>query len=137
MRTPLMLPAALLLSGCMAAAVPVAELGVAPALGAAQAKVLNLEEKLHVAVYGEPSICDDPSIAQTDLYCKLGSENAARDVALGKPTASYASYKAAVARCDAAKIPDPPLNEKDCDRYREVVQKIDARAAELKKAGVV
>jgi hypothetical protein len=103
--------------------------------GAANAGARTLQEKLYRATHGgDPSIC---SAGHVSMECRGFRETMARQVALGNQDHSYQQLSAAVARCDAGKIPEPPFHEEQCDLYRTWKQEIDARIEELKKSGSV
>jgi hypothetical protein len=103
----------------------------------AQAVGPALQKEAYEAMTGQPLDCRVQAVAESSLACNAGREMAARNIALGHSEPRYTQVAAAVARCDAGKIPDPPFHEDYCDAYREIRNEIDSRVAELKASGAV
>jgi hypothetical protein len=123
----------LALSGCVAG-VPL----MAPMVLGSEAAIGAGGYGLDKMIYGdEPRACRSAYISDTMIECAKGRENIARTIALGGQDYQYDQMVTAVARCDAGKIPAPPLHEDHCDKYRAYKQDIEARIAGLKNAGVV
>jgi hypothetical protein len=112
-----------------------ANVAAVPVWNGAQAGAASLNEKLYQATHsGDPSFCLH---GLWNVYCSATRENMARQKALGQTAIGYGELATAVQRCDAGKVPAPPYNEQECDKYRALVNEIDARVAELKKSGAV
>lgn len=132
---------ALALSGCgyygaTHAAMGAANLG-AGALYSAAGGIPGMADRLSLAVRGEPSGCQMEEIAVRDLDCKRAQEALAVSLAMGKSDPRYDYMARNVARCDAGKLPEPPVTEEECDDLSAFKQKIDQRVAELKASGKV
>jgi hypothetical protein len=76
-------------------------------------------------------------MARSNLDCEEGVEMAARMRAFDKPDPRYDSLAAAVDRCNAGKIPEPPFHEDECKQLIALRLEIDTRATELEASGKV